>query len=122
MKGDGARFGPDRQMACSFCGKHQGIVKKLIAGPGVFICDECVNLCVDILDDEGVSRFRPAGTRVEMPRDELVRIARVLDQAAGAIGATNVRVADEVERLAGAVHKRLETSGGDPPPAGPETS
>jgi ATP-dependent Clp protease ATP-binding subunit ClpX len=37
---------------CSFCGKHQNEVKKLIAGPSVYICDECVMLCNDILEDE----------------------------------------------------------------------
>ena len=38
---------------CSFCGKHQGQVRKLIAGPaGVFICDECVDICEDILEEE----------------------------------------------------------------------
>ena len=38
---------------CSFCGKSQHEVRKLIAGPTVFICDECVSICDDIIDDEG---------------------------------------------------------------------
>ena len=38
---------------CSFCGKSQHEVKKLIAGPTVFICDECVELCMDIIKEEG---------------------------------------------------------------------
>ena len=37
---------------CSFCGKYQDQVKKLIAGPDVYICDECVDLCNEILDEE----------------------------------------------------------------------
>ena len=37
---------------CSFCGKHQRDVTKLIAGPGVYICDECVTLCNDIIGEE----------------------------------------------------------------------
>jgi hypothetical protein len=37
---------------CSFCGKHQDNVRLLIAVPGVFICDECVSLCVEILDEK----------------------------------------------------------------------
>jgi hypothetical protein len=37
---------------CSFCGKHQNEVVRLIAGPTVFICDECVNLCKEIIDGE----------------------------------------------------------------------
>ena len=36
----------DKRIRCSFCGKHQDQVKRMIAGPGVYICDECVNLCV----------------------------------------------------------------------------
>ena len=36
-------------MYCSFCGKQSDFVEKLIAGPGVFICNECVNLCVEII-------------------------------------------------------------------------
>jgi hypothetical protein len=39
-------------MSCSFCGKTQDTVSKLIAGPAVFICNECVGLCVEILDEE----------------------------------------------------------------------
>ena len=40
------------QVACSFCGKSQKQVKKLIAGPGTYICDECVALCAEIITDE----------------------------------------------------------------------
>ncbi len=43
--------GPE-QLKCSFCGKSQRHVKKLIAGPGVYICDECIDLCNDIVEDE----------------------------------------------------------------------
>ena len=42
----------DKNVRCSFCGKPQEAVKKIIAGPGVFICDECVSLCLDIIDEE----------------------------------------------------------------------
>ncbi|PSP18880.1 MAG: ATP-dependent Clp protease ATP-binding subunit ClpX [Cyanobacteria bacterium QS_8_64_29] len=42
----------DTHLKCSFCGKSQEQVRKLIAGPGVYICDECVELCNEILDDE----------------------------------------------------------------------
>jgi ATP-dependent Clp protease ATP-binding subunit ClpX len=40
-----------RAIRCSFCGKHQDQVAKIIAGPGAYICNECVHLCMDILDD-----------------------------------------------------------------------
>ncbi|HIC99972.1 MAG TPA: ATP-dependent Clp protease ATP-binding subunit ClpX [Piscirickettsiaceae bacterium] len=42
----------DKDLYCSFCGKHQDEVRKLIAGPGVYICDECVELCNEILREE----------------------------------------------------------------------
>jgi ATP-dependent Clp protease ATP-binding subunit ClpX len=39
-------------LTCSFCGKHQRKVKKLIAGPGVYICNECIDRCVEIIAQE----------------------------------------------------------------------
>ena len=42
----------DRSLKCSFCGKKQEAVKKLVAGPGVYICDECIALCNEIIEDE----------------------------------------------------------------------
>jgi len=40
------------QLKCSFCGKLQDQVKKLVAGPGVYICDECIELCNEIIEEE----------------------------------------------------------------------
>ncbi|MFN6351405.1 MAG: ATP-dependent protease ATP-binding subunit ClpX [Cyanobacteriota bacterium] len=55
----------DAHLKCSFCGKSQDQVRKLIAGPGVYICDECIDLCNEILDEELVEGQshgnRPAG-------------------------------------------------------------
>ena len=48
-----------RHTRCSFCGKHQDEVRKLVAGPGVYICDDCINLCQEVLEDDG----RKAATR-----------------------------------------------------------
>ena len=42
----------EAHLKCSFCGKSQEQVRKLIAGPGVYICDECIDLCNEILDEE----------------------------------------------------------------------
>ena len=48
-----AKFGEGGDLVkCSFCGKTQKQVKKLIAGPGVYICDECIDLCNDIIAEE----------------------------------------------------------------------
>jgi len=62
-------------LTCSFCGKSQHEVRKLIAGPTVFICDECVELCLDIIRDEGAETTAISGSGVPTPRD----ICRTLD-------------------------------------------
>jgi len=60
-----ARFDEkDGQLKCSFCGKSQRQVRKLIAGPGVYICDECIDLCNEIIDEE-------LGEEVELKLEEL---------------------------------------------------
>jgi ATP-dependent Clp protease ATP-binding subunit ClpX len=51
----------DAHLKCSFCGKSQEQVRKLIAGPGVYICDECIDLCNEILDEELVEGQPPPG-------------------------------------------------------------
>ena len=53
LRGSGAwRGSATRTFKCSFCGKSQKQVKKLIAGPGVYICDECIDLCNEIIEEE----------------------------------------------------------------------
>ena len=64
-KGDG-----DRLLYCSFCGKSQHEVRKLIAGPSVFICDECVELCNDIIREEIQEKSgAAAGSKLPTPRE-----------------------------------------------------
>lgn len=58
----------DSHLKCSFCGKSQEQVRKLIAGPGVYICDECVDLCNEILDEELLDASNPAPQ--QQPRPE----------------------------------------------------
>ena len=60
---------------CSFCGKSQHEVRKLIAGPTVFICDECVELCMDIIREETKSSLVKSSVGVPTPKD----ICKVLD-------------------------------------------
>ena len=60
---------------CSFCGKSQHEVRKLIAGPTVFICDECVELCMDIIKEENKSSFVKHQEGVPSPKE----ICKVLD-------------------------------------------
>jgi hypothetical protein len=53
-------------LRCSFCSKPQNVVRKLIAGPSVFICDECVAVCVDVIADD--ARFEARRTDPEAAR------------------------------------------------------
>jgi len=90
---------------CSFCGKSQHEVRKLIAGPSVFVCDECVELCNDIIREELDDRAERGGDKLPKPQD----IKGVLDEyVIGQQGAKKV--------LAVAVYnhyKRLETRLGE---------
>ena len=97
----------ENTLYCSFCGKSQHEVRKLIAGPNVFICNECVELCTDIIREEDKTQLVRSGESVPAPSE----IKGVLDDYV--IGQ------DRAKRiLSVAVHnhyKRLETSqkGGD---------
>src|SRR5207244_13263468 len=54
---------------CSFCGKSQHEVRKLIAGPTVFICDECVELCMDIIREENTSSLAKSRDGIPTPKE-----------------------------------------------------
>ena len=57
----------EKSIRCSFCGKHQDQVKRMIAGPGVYICDECVNLCMEAMGAEGLLLDDDMGPVSDMP-------------------------------------------------------
>ena len=63
---------------CSFCGKSHAEVRKLIAGPGVYICDNCINVCKGILDKELNEDARRQTTSLRVPKPAEIR--RQLDQ------------------------------------------
>jgi ATP-dependent Clp protease ATP-binding subunit ClpX len=65
-----AKFGDSDLLKCSFCGKSQKQVKKLIAGPGVYICDECIDLCNEIIEEE-------LSETTELKLDELPKPAEI---------------------------------------------
>ena len=70
------KFGEEKgQLKCSFCGKLQEQVKKLVAGPGVYICDECIELCNEIIEEELGDDVAVGGKELPKPRD----INRVLN-------------------------------------------
>jgi ATP-dependent Clp protease ATP-binding subunit ClpX len=64
------------QLKCSFCGKNQEQVRKLVAGPGVYICDECIELCNEIIEEE--IGDEPELGRLELPKPQDIK--EVLDQ------------------------------------------
>ena len=70
------KSGPEKLLYCSFCGKSQHEVKKLIAGPSVFICDECIELCNDIVRDEAAGEQAKEGKDLPTPKE----ISAILDQ------------------------------------------
>jgi ATP-dependent Clp protease ATP-binding subunit ClpX len=68
----------EKLLYCSFCGKSQHEVRKLIAGPSVFICDECIELCNDIIRDEISAAGGGKGVKGELPTPK--EICAILDQ------------------------------------------
>jgi len=75
MSDDRGRSDDGKLLYCSFCGKSQHEVRKLIAGPSVFVCDECVELCNDIIREELENRAGRARDKLPKP----VEIKKVLD-------------------------------------------
>ena len=72
-----SRYDEKKQLKCSFCGKTQEQVKRLVAGPGVYICDECIELCSEIIEEE----FEDA--RVDAELNDIPKpaeIKEILDQ------------------------------------------
>ena len=70
--------GSEKLLYCSFCGKSQHEVRKLIAGPSVFICDECIELCNDIIREESQGDQGTRGAKSDLPVPHEIRV--ILDQ------------------------------------------
>ncbi len=64
-----SRFDDKKQLKCSFCGKSQDQVKRLVAGPSVYICDECIELCQEIITEEAGSLDNQYGEKLPKPKD-----------------------------------------------------
>ena len=66
-----SKYDENKQLKCSFCGKPQSQVARLVAGPGVYICDECIHICMDILND-GMDEERPqsGGGSFRLPKPQ----------------------------------------------------
>ena len=63
------KVGGEKLLYCSFCGKSQHEVRKLIAGPSVFICDECIDLCNDIIREEASTDTGQSIEQIERDSD-----------------------------------------------------
>ena len=72
------KVGGEKLLYCSFCGKSQHEVRKLIAGPSVFICDECIELCNDIIREETQGEHGSKGAKSDLPVPHEIR--GILDQ------------------------------------------
>src|SRR5262249_41025075 len=101
---------PTNITLCSFCGKSHAEVKKLIAGPGVYICDNCVILCKQVLDKELATQSRKQKPKINVPKP--VEIKRQLDLQC--VGQDHAK-----KTLAVAVHNHYKRIMQEPPP-GPE--
>src|SRR5688500_9819955 len=77
MAGDKSKDDSGKLLYCSFCGKSQHEVRKLIAGPSVFVCDECVDLCNDIIREE-IQDKSPDNRKRKLPTP--AEICDILDQ------------------------------------------
>jgi len=102
---------PTNLTLCSFCGKSHAEVKKLIAGPGVYICDNCVVLCKQVLDKELAAQPKRPKPRVHIPKP--AEIKRRLDLAC--VGQEHAK-----KTLAVAVHNHYKRILQEPPAAPPE--
>src|SRR3954462_2760625 len=101
------KVGGEKLLYCSFCGKSQHEVRKLIAGPSVFICDECIDLCNDIIREEATTETGAGGKASKSDLPSPHEICEILDQyVIGQVQAKKI--------LAVAVYnhyKRLKTGG-----------
>ena len=69
------RRGPIR---CSFCGKEEPQVRRILAGPGIYICNECVYLCVEMLNEEHIPNETPRPAQIEPLQAEIRRLHGLL--------------------------------------------
>ncbi|MBA2334782.1 MAG: ATP-dependent Clp protease ATP-binding subunit ClpX [Pyrinomonadaceae bacterium] len=60
---------PEELLCCSFCGKSQNDVRKLIAGPGVYVCNECIDICNEIINDDEQTETSAARTTIPKPQE-----------------------------------------------------
>jgi hypothetical protein len=122
-----AEGGKGSILHCSFCRKSQHIVRKLVAGPQVFICDECVELCMVIVREGSSSFYLRSPDEYRKLATDDVRAAEAAgmptDKALLAVGRTWLRLAEESEKanrpVAEAASSEPSTQAGPSEPAAP---
>jgi hypothetical protein len=96
---------PEPTLFCSFCGRSQHDVRKMVAGPQVFICDECIELCMAIVREEGRSFYLRSPDEYRNIAENSIRVAEAAgipyDEAWRAVSQTWLRLAEEAAREAG---------------------
>ena len=97
------------ELKCSFCGKRQHQVKRFVAGPGVYICDECIALCVEIMVEEDVLRLTPA--------DAAARPELLLEPWVNAVLLENAERVREARAFLEQLLARFDRYSPDSPPA-----
>lgn len=96
------------QHTCSFCGKMQEAVRKLVAGPGVYICDECVDLCNDILTEELGGKSAHAKVKVPTPKEIMAELDQYVIGQQHAKKVLSVAVHNHYKRIRHNLHPRAE--------------
>src|SRR5215218_10239112 len=83
---------PEELLTCSFCGKSQNDVRKLIAGPGVYVCNECIDICNEIINDDEQTTTVAARTALPKPAE----IKGYLDEYVIGQDESKKRLADDI--------------------------
>ena len=83
---------------CSFCGKNQSEVRKLIAGPAVYICDECIQLCSEIIEEES-EKDSPESDRILTPKEIKEKLDGYVIEQESAKKVLSVAVYNHYKRL-----------------------
>lgn len=99
------------KLYCSFCGKSQQEVKKLIAGPTVFICNECIKLCNDIIESEGMAII----TSGKAPEVENKKLKKLLGEALQMLNTLTTTRTRELEAADKVIQKITALSKPEPP-------